>query len=92
MAKATKTTEQVYKVIHEDKDVINVTMSAEEAHAVYSALWLIEAEEMSDPNYVAIKDVQNAIGVALDFPVSMFRFDKGSLFNNESSVYIYRRD
>ena len=92
MAKATKTTEQVQKVIYEDKDVINVTMSAEEAHAVYSALWLIEMEKMSDPNFLAMKDVQNVLGVALDFPVSVFRFDKGSCFNNESSVYLYSRD
>lgn len=92
MAKATKTTEQVERVIYENKDVVTVTMSAEEAHAVYSALWLIEMVNTSDPNYVAIKDVQNAIGAALNFPIAMFRSDKGNSYNNEGSVYIYSRD
>ena len=92
MAKATKTTEQVRKIVCEDKDVINVTMSIEEAHAVYSALWLIEMSNMENPSFLAMKDVQNAIGVALDFPVSVFRFDNGGCFNNENSVYIYPRD
>ena len=92
MAKATKTTEQVEKVIYEDKDVVTVTMSADEATAVYSALWLMEMVNMSDPNYVAIKDVQNAIGVALNFPISQFRFDMNNSYNNESSVYVYARD
>lgn len=92
MAKATKTTEQVQKVIYEDKDVINVTMSVDEANAVYSALWLMEMVNTSDPNYVAIKDVQNAIGLALNFPIAIFRSDKGNCYNNEGSIYIYSRD
>ena len=92
MAKATKTTEQVEKVIYEDKDVVTVTMSADEATAVYSALWLMEMVNQNDPNYVAIKDVQNALGVALNFPISQFRFDVNHSYNNMSSVYIYSRD
>ena len=92
MAKATKTTEQVEKVIYEDKDVITVEMTPEEATAVYSALWLMEMVSQSDPNYVAIKDVQNAIGLALNFPVAKLRFNVGDSYNNESSVYIYSRD
>ena len=92
MAKATKTTEQVEKVIYEDKDVVTVTMSADEATAVYSALWLMEMVNMSDPNYVAIKDVQNAIGVALNFPATNLRFNANDHYNNGSSVYIYSRD
>ena len=92
MAKATKTTERVEKVIYEDKDVINVTMSPEEAQAVYSALWLMEMVNTSDPNYVAIKDVQNAIGVALNYPTAKLRFDANDHYNNESAVYIYSRD
>ena len=92
MAKATKTTEQVEKVIYEDKDVINVTMSAEEANAVYSALWLMEMVNMGDPNYVAIKDVQKALGVALDFPDTKLRFNTNDRYNSMSSVYIYSRD
>ena len=91
MAKATKTTERVEKVIYEDKDVINVTMSPEEATAVYSALWLMEMVNQSDPNYVAIKDVQNAIGVVLDFPDTKLRFNTNDRYNNMSSVYIYSR-
>ena len=92
MAKATKTTERVEKVIYEDKDVINVTMSPEEAQAVYSALWLMEMVNTSDPNYVAIKDVQNAIGVALNFPDAKLRFNTNDRYNNTSSVYVYPRD
>ena len=92
MAKATKTTEQVEKVIYEDKDVITVEMTPEEATAVYSALWLMEMVSQSDPNYVAIKDVQNAIWLALNFPVAKLRFNVGDSYNNESSVYIYSRD
>lgn len=91
MAKATKTTERVRKVICEDKDVINVTMSAEEAHAVYSALWLIEVEKEND-HYVAFKGVQDALGVVLGFPVAVFRFDKGNSLNNKSSVFVCPRD
>ena len=91
MAKATKTTEQVQKVTYEDKDVVTVTMSAEEANAVYSVLWLMETERAND-HYVAMKDVQNALGMALDFPVTKFRFSNTSCFNDETSVYIYPRD
>ena len=90
MAEATKTTERVEKVIHEDKDVVTVTMSVEEATAVYSALWLMEMATASD-QYVAFKGVQDALGVALDFPISQFRFDKDNSFNNGSCVYIYER-
>ena len=92
MAKATKTTEQVEKVIYEDKDVVTVEMTPDEATAVYSALWLMEMVNMSDPNYVAIKDVQNALGVVLNFPVAKLRFNKNDHCNNEGSVYIYSRD
>ena len=92
MAKATKTTERVEKVIHEDKDVVIVTMSPEEAHAVHSALWLIETEKTEDPGFLAMKGVQDAIGAALDFPVTTFRFDKSSRFNSNISVCIYSRD
>ena len=91
MAKATKTTEQVQKVIYEDKDVVTVTMSVEEATAVHSALWLIEMEKVSDP-YVAFKGVQDALGVALNFPIAQFRFDMNHNYNNGSSVYVYERD
>lgn len=92
MAEVTKKTARVEKVIYEYKDVINVTMSAEEANAVYSALWLMEMVNQSDPNYVAIKDVQNALGVALDFPDSKLRFNAKDRYNNEASVYLYSRD
>ena len=91
MAKATKTTEQVEKVIYEDKDVVTVTMSADEASAVYSALWLMEMVKVSD-HYLAFKGVQDAIGVALDFPIAQFRFDVNHSYNNGSSVYVYPRD
>lgn len=91
MAKATKTTEQVQKVIYEDKDVITLTMSPEEAHAVYSALWLIEVEKAND-HYIAVKGVQDALVVALDFPISLFRFNESCSLNNENSVYIHSRD
>ena len=92
MAKATKTTERVEKVIYEDKDVVTVTMSVEEATAVHSALWLMEMVNTSDPNYVAIKDVQNAIGVVLNYPTAKLRFNTNDRYNNMSSVYIYSRD
>ena len=92
MAKATKTTERVEKVIYEDKDVVNVEMTPDEATAVYSALWLMEMVNMSDPNYVAIKDVQNALGVVLNYPTAKLRFNKNDRYNNEGSVYIYSRD
>ena len=92
MAKVTKTTERVEKVIYEDKDVVNVEMTPDEANAVYSALWLMEMVNQSDPNYVAIKDVQNAIGVVLDFPDTKLRFNTNDRYNNMSSVYIYSRD
>lgn len=92
MAKATKTTERVEKVIYEDKDVINVAMSVDEATAVYSALWLMEMVNTSDPNYAAIKGVQNAIGVVLNYPATKLRFNKNDHYNNEGSVYIYSRD
>lgn len=92
MAKATKTTEQVEKVIYEDKDVVTVEMTPDEATAVYSALWLMEMVNMSDPNYVAIKDVQNALGVALEFPETKLRFNTNDHYNNGSSVCIYSRD
>ena len=92
MAKATKTTERVEKVIYEDKDVVTLTMSPEEANAVYSALWLMEMVNMSDPNFVAIRDVQYALMLMLDFPDAQFRFDKDNSFNNGSCVYIYSRD
>lgn len=91
MAKATKTTEQVQKVIYEDKDVVTVEMSPEEAHAVYSVLWLIEMAQPND-HYIAFKGVQDALAVALNFPFSQFRFDKDNSFNNGSCVYIYERD
>ena len=91
MAKATKTTERVEKVIYEDKDVVNVEMTPDEANAVYSALWLMEMVNQSDPNYVAIKDVQNALGVVLDFPDTKLRFNTNDRYNNMSSVYIYSR-
>ena len=91
MAEVTKKTERVETVIYENKDVINVRMSSDEANAVYSALWLMEMSNMGDPNYVAIKDVQNALGVALDFPTTELRFDVNDRFNNEASVYIYSR-
>ena len=91
MAKATKQTKRVEKVIYEDKDVVNVEMTPEEATAVYSALWLMEMVNQSDPNYVAIKDVQNAIGVVLDFPDTKLRFNTNDRYNNMSSVYIYSR-
>ena len=92
MAKATKQTERVEKVIYEDKDVVNVEMTPDEANAVYSALWLMEMVNQSDPNYVAIKDVQNAIGVVLDFPDTKLRFNTNDRYNNMSSVYIYSRN
>ena len=92
MAKATKTTERVEKVIYEDKDIVTLTMSPEEATAVHSALWLLEMVNQNDPNYVAVKDVQNALGLALNFPIAQFRFDMNNSYNNESSVYIYSRD
>ena len=92
MAKATKTTEQVEKVIYEDKDVVTVEMTPDEATAVYSALWLMEMVNQNDPNYVAIKDVQNALGVALNFPATKLRFNTNDHYNNVSSVYIYSRD
>ena len=92
MAKATKQTERVEKVIYEDKDVVNVAMSVDEATAVYSALWLMEMVNQSDPNYVAIKDVQNALGMVLDFPDTKLRFNTNDRYNNMSSVYIYSRD
>ena len=91
MAKATKTTAQVQKVIYEDKDVINVEMTPEEATAVFSALWLMEMVNMDDPNLLAMKGVQDALGVALDFPFAIFRADSNHRYNNESSVYIYSR-
>ena len=92
MAKATKTTERVEKVIYEDKDVVNVEMTPDEANAVYSALWLMEMVNQSDPNYVAIKDVQYALGMVLDFPDTKLRFNTNDRYNNMSSVYIYSRD
>ena len=92
MAKATKTTERVEKVIYEDKDVINVEMTPEEATAVFSALWLMEMTNMDDPNFLAMKRVQDALVAALDFPISIFRADTGYNYNNGSSVYIYSRD
>ena len=67
-------------------------MSLEEAHAVHSVLWLIEMSNMDDPSFLAMKRVQDAIGMAMDFPIAKFRSDKSSCFNNESSVYIYSRD
>ena len=91
MAKATKTTERVEKVIYEDKDVVTVEMSVEEANAVYSALWLIEMERAND-HYLAFKGVQEAIAAALNFPISQFRFDVNHSYNNGSSVYVYPRD
>ena len=91
MAKATKTTERVEKVIYEDKDVVNVEMTPDEANAVYSALWLMEMAQPND-HYIAFKGVQDAIGVALNFPISQFRFDTEHSYNNMSSVYIYSRD
>ena len=92
MAKATKTTERVEKVIYEDKDVINVEMTPEEATAVFSALWLMEMTNMDDPNFLAMKRVQDALVAALDFPISIFRADTEYHYNNGSSVYIYSRD
>ena len=91
MAKATKTTEQVQKVIYEDNEVVTVTMSVEEATAVHSALWLIEMEKAND-HYLAFKGVQDALGVALNVPAAQFRFDVNHSYNNGSSVYIYSRD
>ena len=91
MAKATKTTEQVQKVIYEDKDVVTLTMSPEEATAVHSALWLLEMEKAND-HYLAFKGVQDALGAALNFPISQFRFDMNNSYNNKSSVYVYARD
>lgn len=92
MAKATKTTERVEKVIYEDKDVVTVEMTPDEAHAVYSALWLMEMVSTSDPNCVALKDVQNALGVTLEFPIAKFRFDKDNCYNNVNTVYIHSRN
>ena len=92
MAKVTKKTEQVQKVVYEDKDVINVEMTPEEAAAVHSVLWLIEMETTGNPDYAAIKDLQDALGLALNFPISKFRFDKDHRYNNESCVYIHPRD
>ena len=92
MAKATKQTERVEKVIYEDKDVVNVEMTPDEANAVYSALWLMEMVNQNDPNYVAIKDVQNALGVVLNYPEAKLRFNTNDRYNNMSSVYIYSRD
>ena len=92
MAEVTKTTKQVQKVIYEDKDVINVTMSAEEATAVYSALWLMEMVNMSDPNYVAIKGVQDALGMALEFPATKLRCDSNHEYNGPCSIYLYPLD
>lgn len=89
MAKVTKTTERVEKVIYEDKDVITVTMSAEEATAVFSALWLMEMDATENPDYAAMKGVQGALAVGLDFPVAKFRFDRNHRHNQENSVYIY---
>ena len=92
MAKATKTTERVEKVIYEDKDVVTVEMTPEEATAVFSALWLMEMTNMDDPNFLAMKRVQDALVAALDFPISIFRADTEYNYNNGSSVYIYSRD
>ena len=92
MAKVTKKTEQVQKVVYEDKDVVTVEMTPEEAAAVFSVLWLVEMETSENPDFVAIKEVQDALGLALDFPVTKFRFSNTSCFNNETSVYIYPRD
>jgi hypothetical protein len=92
MAKATKTTERVEKVIYEDKDVINVTMTPEEATAVYSALWLMEMSNMENSGFLAMKGVQDALAMALNFPVAQFRFDNDHSYNTESSIYIYPRD
>ena len=91
MAKATKKTERVEKVIYENKDVINVEMTPEEATAVYSVLWLIEMEKAND-HYVAFKGVQDALAVALDFPVAQFRSDSDHKYNGPCSAYIYPRD
>ena len=92
MAKATKQTKRVEKVIYEDKDVVNVEMTPDEASAVYSALWLMEMVNQNDPNYIAIKDVQNALGMVLYFPETKLRFNTNDRYNNTSSVYIYSRD
>ena len=91
MAKATKTTERVEKVIYEDKDVVNVAMSVDEATAVFSVLWLMEMERASD-HYVAFKGVQDALGMALNFPIAQFRSDSDHRLNSASSVYIYSCD
>ena len=91
MAEATKTTERVEKVTYEDKDTITVEMSPDEANAVYSALWLMEAER-GDDHYIAMKDVQNALGTALDFPVTKFRSESDHRLNTSTSVYIYSRN
>ena len=92
MAKATKQTKRVEKVIYEDKDVVNVEMTPDEASAVYSALWLMEMVNQNDPNYIAIKDVQNALGMALNFPIAQFRYDTEHSYNNMSTDYIYSPD
>ena len=91
MAKATKQTKRVETTVYEDRDFVTVTMSAEEATAVYSALWLMEAERANN-HYIAIKDVQNALGTVLDFPVSIFRSDSDHRLNTTTAVYIYPRD
>ena len=91
MAEAIKKTERVEKVAYEDVDVVTLTMSVDEATAVHSALWLIEMERAND-RYVAFKGVQDALGIALDFPIAQFRFDKDNSFNNGSCVYVYERD
>lgn len=57
MAKATKKTERVEKVIYEDKDVVNVEMTPDEANAVYSALWLMEMVNQNDPNVIGFINV-----------------------------------
>ena len=90
MAKATKKTARVEKVIYEDKDVVTLEMSVEEATAVHSALWLLEMAQPND-HYLAFKGVQDALGVALDFPISQFRFDVDHDYNSARSVYVYAR-
>ena len=91
MAEAIKKTERVEKVAYEDVDVVTLTMSVDEATAVHSALWLIEMERAND-RYVAFKGVQDALGIALHFPIAQFRFDMDHSYNNGSCVYVYERD
>lgn len=89
MAEAVKRTERVI----EDRESVVLTMSREEAEAVYNILWLVEITGSNSKFFNGAKDVQSAIRRAIELsPVpTRLRFDFNA-YNDAAAIHLIENE